>query len=80
MKLIDYEVEFKNYERISKDRNTIKQNIGKKVIYVDRVDNHRGYYRIEYGVICAVRYNTVYLNDYNNSFDIRDLRDIGVEK
>lgn len=78
--LINIETEFTEYERIQPDRKALKKLIGRKVIYVDRVDPHRGYYRVEMGVICEVRYSRMYLNDYGKEADIRDIRDIAIKK
>ena len=76
---LDFEKEQKGYKLLSKNKETLKSNIGKKVCYVTRVDPHRGYMTVGYGVICCVRYSQLYLDDYQTQVDIRDIKEMGIK-
>ena len=78
-KLIDFENEFTQYEKIDLTREKVKQNIGKYLIYVDRIDPNRGYYSIEGGTIDGIRYNRIFLNDYGKEVDLRDIKAAGIK-
>ncbi len=79
--LLDFEDEKheKGYKQFSASRENFKANIGKKICYVDFVERHRGTYFVRYGIIHSVRYSTLYLNDMNQSVDIRNIKDCGIE-
>lgn len=78
-KLLDFEKEEKGYKPFYLSRDNINKNIGKRICYVTRVDPHRGYYKVEYGTIDRVRYNRLFLDDYNKEIDIRDVKECGIE-
>jgi hypothetical protein len=78
---LDFENQEKGYESLDITRDSFKENIGKQICYVNsrRVDKHRGYYNVEYGIISGVRYNRLFLNDYNEEIDIRDIAECGIK-
>lgn len=78
--LIDFEKEFPQFERIQLTREEVKKNVGKYLIFVDRIDPNRGHYRIEGGTIDGMRYNRIFLNDYGKEVDLRDIKDAGIKK
>lgn len=78
--LIDFEKEFSDFEKVYLTREKVKENIGKYLIYVDRVDPHRGYYSITGGTIDGIRYNRIFLNDYGKEVDLRDIKEAGIKK
>lgn len=71
----------KGYKPFQLTTDSIKANIGKKICYVRSrsIDPHRGYYNVEYGVIHSKRYSQLYIEDGNNSVDIRDIVECGIE-
>ncbi len=81
MKYLDFENEKyeKGYKEFYPKRENIKQNIGKKICYVDRVDPNRGYFSVQYGVIHSIRYSRLFLNDMEKEVDIRDIKECGIE-
>lgn len=77
--LLRFNKEEKGYKDFYPSRENIKNNIGKKICYVDRVDSNRGYYNVMYGVIHSVRYSVLYLNDMEREVCIRDIKQAGIE-
>lgn len=77
-KLIDFENEYTGYKRFHVNRENIKANLGKRIVYVDRIDN-RGQYFIRGGTIHSIRYSCLYLDDMNREVDIRSIREAGIE-
>lgn len=78
-KYLDFEKEEKGFKPFYPSRENIRENIGKKICYVNRVDPHRGYYTVHYGVIHSVHYSRLFLNDANEEVDIRDIKEAGIE-
>jgi hypothetical protein len=78
---LEYDGKQKGYKPFQVNKESIMANIGKKIVYLttQNVDKYRGYFFPRYGVICGMKYSTVYLNDNNNTFDKRDLVDCGIE-
>ncbi|QHB38621.1 hypothetical protein filifjonk91_gp004 [Flavobacterium phage vB_FspS_filifjonk9-1] len=79
MYLLNFEKEEQGFTKFYATRENIKANIGKRICYVDRVDPHRGYFSVQYGIIHSIRYSTLYLNDMDKEVDIRDIKDCGIE-
>jgi hypothetical protein len=78
---LEYNGREKGYKTFSVSKESILANIGKRIVYVTNrdVDLNRGYVFPRYGIICGIRYSTVYLNDYGLDFDKRDLLECGIE-
>lgn len=79
----DLENEFKDYKPFSlKDNKVIKRNIGKKICWVNKryFDRYRGSFSIDTGRLCDARYSMVYLDNYNQDFDKRDIMACIIEK
>lgn len=77
--VIDFENEFKNYERIYPSAQNFKNNIGKQIIWVDRIDPYRGYFSIKTAIIHGMHYKRLLIDDGYDSIDIRDIKDCGVK-
>tara|TARA_R110000772_G_C13310332_1_gene440579 strand:- start:11430 stop:11681 length:252 start_codon:yes stop_codon:yes gene_type:complete len=79
--LIDFEKEFKNYEKW--DANTspkeIRKLIGKKLIYVDYVEPYRGTFFIRYATIADAHRSFIIFEDGNN-VDKRCIKAAGILK
>lgn len=73
-----YEKGFKYFQLYPEN---IKQNIGKRICYVTKgsIDKYRGYFTVQYGVIYSKRYSQLLLNGGNDSVDIRDIVECGIE-
>lgn len=80
-KYLDFEKEEKGYKSFYADRVSLKNNIGKKICWVNirYVDPHRGYYSVDHGIIHSVKYSTLYLNDGDQEVDIRDIAESGIK-
>lgn len=76
---LDFEKEEKGFKPFYLSRENIRANIGKTICYVNRVDPHRGYYNVYFGVIHSVRYSTLYLNDGEHEIDVRDVKECGIK-
>ena len=77
--LLDFKNEEKGYKYFYPSRDNFKNNIGKKICYVDFVEPYRGTYFVRYGTIHSVRYSQLYLNDGDRVVDIRDIKECGIE-
>jgi len=73
-----YEKGFKPFY-LSKEK--VRANIGKRICYVRKwsIDPHRGYYKVEHARIHSMRYNTLYIDDGNDSIHVRDVIECGIE-
>lgn len=73
-----YEKGYKPFELTSEN---IKANIGKKICYVrsKNVDEHRGFFNVEYGIIHSKRYSQLYIDEGHDSIDIRDVLECGIK-
>lgn len=74
-----YEKGYKPFSTLFLDSKSIKKYIGKKICFVTSVDRYRGYYTVKYGVIHSKRYSTLYLNDGDDSVDVRNIKECGIE-
>lgn len=81
MRYLDFEKEEKGFKELTLNIAEFKKNIGKKICFVNkrRICKHRGWYDISYGTIAGTYYNTIYLNDYNDSIDLRDIAEAGIK-
>ena len=77
--LLDFENREKGYKHLYPSRENFKNNIGKTICYVDRVDKHRGTYFVRYGKIHSIRYSILFLDDMNREVDIRDIKACGIK-
>lgn len=82
-KYLDFEDERyeKGYSPFELTSENIKSNIGKSICYVRKwsIDKHRGYFKVEFATIHSKRYSTLYINDMNDSIDIRDVVECGIK-
>jgi hypothetical protein len=78
---LDFENEELGFESFYPTRENIRANIGRQICFVDHrsVCRHRGYYRVEYGIIDSIRYSQLLLDGGNNSVDIRDIVECGIK-
>lgn len=78
---LDFQKQEKGYEPFQLTRENIRKNIGRQICYVNkrRVDPYRGYYNVEYGILCEVRYSRLFLDDGNSEIDIRDVAECGIQ-
>jgi hypothetical protein len=77
----EYDGKQKGYKPFQVNKESIKANIGKRIVYLTKrdVDPYRGYFFPQYGVISGIRYSTVYMNDNEKEFDKRDLVECAIE-
>lgn len=71
----NYEDQEKGYIPFDLLKSNVLSNINNQIAYVDKrlIDPYRGYYKVEYGILSGMRYNEVFLDEYNNSIDKRDI-------
>ena len=81
MKLLDFESEKheKGYEKFCPTKANLKENIGRRICYVDYVEPNRGTYFVRYGVIHSIRYSVLFLDDMNREVDIRNIKECGIQ-
>jgi hypothetical protein len=81
MRYLDFENHEKGYEKFTLTKASAKANIGKAICFVSRgsIDKYRGYFRVSFGVISGVHYNTVLLNEHQDQIDIRDIVECGIK-
>lgn len=77
--LLDFENQQKGYKKFSVTRDNIKENIGKRICYVDYIEPHRGTYFVRYAKIHSIRYSRLFLNDMDKEVDIRNILEAGIE-
>lgn len=78
MEIIDLE-KFSGYKRIPLSKKELKKYIGCKIIYITTPHGYC-FYDLKFAVLHNVVYNQVIIDDGYDSFDFRDLKDIGVKK
>ncbi len=80
-KYLDFENQEKGYEPFRLTAENIKKNAGKKIVYLRRadVDTNRGFVFPRYATIHGKRYSNLYINEYGDSIDIRDVIECGIE-
>lgn len=73
-----YEKGFKPFDLTGKN---IRSNVGKRICYVlsGDVDKHRGYFRVRYSIIHSKHYSQLILDEGNDSIDIRNVLECGIE-
>ncbi len=71
----------KGFEPFYLSKEKVRANIGKRICFVRRwsIDPHRGYYKVEHATIHSIRYSTLYTNEGNDSIDVRDVVECGIE-
>lgn len=81
MSIFNYEKEDIGYKKFNPTTNNVKNNIGKKVKYIDcrNSDIYRGIHTVELGVLHSKYYNTIYFNEMEKQININDLIDICIE-
>lgn len=81
MKYLDFENHEKGYIKFTLTKASAKANIGKAICFVTRgsIDKHRGCFRVRFGLISGVHYNRVFLNEYQDEIDIRDVVECGIK-
>jgi hypothetical protein len=80
-KYLDFENQEKGYEPFHISKESVKANIGRRIVFLRKedVDAYRGYAFPRYGVLCDIRYSTVYLDNYERNFDKRDIVECGIK-
>lgn len=71
----------KGFKRFYLSSENIKANAGKRIVYLRNqdIDAHRGYAFPRYATIFKKRYSTLLIDGGNNSIDIRDVIECGIE-
>ena len=77
--LLNFEKEEKGYKKFYITRQSVRDNIGKKICYVDYVEPYRGTYFVRYGIIHSIRYSRLFLDDGFREVDIRDIKESGIQ-
>lgn len=78
-KLLDFETTEKGHRPISPNRESLKENIGKIICYVDYVEPYRGTYFVRYGKIHSVKHNTLHLDDGEKTVHIKSIKEAGIK-
>lgn len=76
--LLNFDGEEAGYKQFFPTRENVKQNIGKKICYVDYVEPYRGTYFVRHGVIESIRYSILTL-DNGRTVDIRNIKEAGIK-
>ena len=78
----DLKEDYKNYEPFTITKKNVVANKGKHVFYVlsRYYDRQRGYFSIDSGVLCDMKYSTIYLDDYGAEFNRTDIVAIIIKK
>lgn len=69
------------YKPFNINRESAKLNKGKKIVYVRNqdIDRHRGYAFPRYAVIHGSHYSQLLIDNGNDSVDMRDIIECGIE-
>lgn len=82
-KYLDFENEKyeKGFKPFLLNKKNVMANVGKRICYVRKwsIDRHRGYFKVEYARIHSMRYSTLFINEYGDSIDKRDIVECGIE-
>jgi len=82
MRFFDLDNEYKEYEKFIINKNNVKKNKGKQILFVQSryYDSYRGYYSIDSGILTEMIYSTLYLDDYGQQVDKRDILECVIKK
>lgn len=71
----------KGYELFNLSDSNIKANVGKRICFLLKKDYdfNRGYMSVRYGTIHSKKYSRLIINDGNDSIDVRDVLECGIE-
>lgn len=65
------------YERLRGiNRQNVKSLMGKRVIIAYNYDPYRGYFSTMSGIVTSVRYNIVYLDNYDREIHVRRIKEL----
>jgi len=80
MQYFDYETYQKGYERFNPTKENVKKNEGRYVIFLLNRDYDpvRGYMSIRGGRLTERRYSALYLDDFGNQIDTRDILEMAI--
>ena len=80
--LFDFEDEKreKGFKQFTLSKQNLRDNVGKKICYVDYIEPYRGTYFVRYGRIGKLKHSTLFLDEEcSRSVDIRNIKQIGIE-
>lgn len=81
MEYLDFTKQELGYTRFQLTAENIKANKGKTICFVDKrtIDKYRGYYNVEYGIIGKKHYSKLFIDEFDNSIDIRNIVECGIK-
>lgn len=78
--LIDFDKMQNDFVPFNINRETAKENIGKRICYVDYIEPYRGTYFIRCGTITDVKRGVLIFDDYEKEIKISKIHECGIEK
>ena len=78
-KILNFEKEEKGYKSFSINPQSVKDNKGKMICYVDFVEPYRGTYFVRYGKLYSLKKGILFLDDGEREVSVRKIKECGIK-